>query len=376
LSGHTFRPLSRRGFASLLMSGAAVWASRVAAMAPNEADRGYAGFDGNAVDPAETLGQDRGIGGTGVIGTIRGFGSIVVNELRVGFPAGVRVMVDGRPATPRDLKLGQVVHVLARNHGGGLVTRAIVVRSEVVGPIDVAGPRGLVVLGQHVELEDGLPPLDYLRGDMVAVSGLRRPDGTLVASLVETRPAGPSRLGGPLATGSDGRLTIGTLRIAGLAPSLAGRRVLLVGRRIGEEFHATRVDVEPRVPFAAADRVSLEGYVARAPNGIRFGSGLDIEVGSATGALRAAVPADQSVLAVVTAKAGPEGRLRVESLRVQRSSRGPGSRDGHRGPGLGASRPSATGNGAGGRASRGEGGAGSRAGPGDSRGGGRAGARR
>ncbi len=377
MSGHPFRPLSRRGFSSLLMSGAAAWASRVVAMAPDEAERGHAGFGVNAVDPAETLGQDRGIGGTGVIGTIRGFGSIVVNDLRVGFPAGVRVMVDGRPATPRDLKSGQVVRVLARNHGGRLTTRAIVVRSEVVGPIDVAGPRSLVVLGQHVELEDGLPPLDPLPGDMVAVSGLRRPDGTLVASLVETRSPGPSRLGGPLAAGSDGRLMIGTLRIAGLPRSLAGRRVLLVGRRIGEEFHATTVDVEPRVPFAAADRVSLEGYVARVPDGIRFGSGVDVEVGRASAALRAALPADQSVLAVVMAKAGPEGRLRGESLRVQWSSRGPGTRNGHRGPGLGASRPGAAGgSGVGGRASRGDGGAGSRAGPGGPRGGGPAGARR
>lgn len=184
------------------------------------------------------------------------------------------------------------------------------------------------------------------------MSGLRRPDGTLVASLVETRPPGPSRLRGPLATGSDGSFTIGRLRIAGLAPSLAGRRVSLVGRRVEDRFHATTVYIEPHVPFAAADRLLLEDYVARTPDGIRFGSGLDM-VGNAAAALRAAMPMGESVRAVVTAKAGPEGRLGVESLRVARDGRGPGSHGGHRDPGLhGAGRPGATGDGVGGSAAR------------------------
>jgi hypothetical protein len=376
LSGHPFRLLSRRGFSALLLNGAAVWASCASAMALNEAGRRLGGNDMDAADPAETLGQDRGIGGTGVIGTIRGFGSIVVNDLRVSFPAGVRVAIDGAPAISHDLRLGQVVHVLARKRRGLLATRAIVVRSEVVGPIDVAGPRSLVVLGQHVDLDDGLPALDHQRGDIVAVSGLRRPDGTLVASLVETRPPGPSRLRGPLATGSDGSFTIGRLRIAGLAPSLAGRRVSLVGRRVEDRFHATTVYIEPHVPFAAADRLLLEDYVARTPDGIRFGSGLDM-VGNAAAALRAAMPMGESVRAVVTAKAGPEGRLGVESLRVARDGRGPGSHGGHRDPGLhGAGRPGATGDGVDGSAARGAGRASSRAGPGGPRGGGPAGARR
>lgn len=376
MSGYPFGLLSRRGFSALLLNGAAVWASCASAMALNEAGRRLGGNDMDAVDPAETLGQDRGIGGTGVIGTIRGFGSIVVNDLRVSFPAGVRVAIDGAPATPRDLRLGQVVRVLARKRRGLLATRAIVVRSEVVGPIDAAGPRSLVVLGQHVDLEDGLPALDHQRGDIVAVSGLRRPDGTVVASLVEKRPPGPSRLRGPLATGSDGSLTIGRLPIAGLAPSLAGRRVSLVGRRVEDRFHATTVYIEPHVPFAAADRLLLEDYVARTPDGVRFGSGLDM-VGNAAAALRTAMPMGESVRAVVTAKAGPEGRLGVESLRVARDGRGSESHGGHRDPGLhGAGRPCATGDGAGGSAARGAGRASSRAGPGGPRGGGPAGARR
>jgi len=377
LSGHPFRPLSRRGFSALLLNGAAVWASCASAMALNETDRRLGVNDLDAVDPAETLGQDRGIGGTGVIGTIRGFGSIVVNDLRVSFPAGVRVAIDGASATSRDLRLGQVVRVLARKRRGLLATRAIVVRSEVVGPIDVAGPRSLVVLGQRVDLEDGLPPLGHQRGDFVAVAGSGGPTARWWRALSKRDRPGPSRLRGPLATGADGSLTIGRLRIAGLAPSLAGRRVSLVGRRVEDRFHATTVYVEPHVPFAAADRLLLEDYVARTPDGVRFGSGLDMAVGNAAAALRAAMPMGESVRAVVTAKAGPEGRLGVESLRVARDGRGSESHGGHRDPGLhGAGRPGATGDGARGSAARGAGRASSRTGPGGPRGGGPAGARR
>ena len=57
---------------------------------------------------------DRGIGGTGVIGTIKKFGSIYVNDLRISYPESAEVRIDGRPASLRDLKLGQVVRVDAR----------------------------------------------------------------------------------------------------------------------------------------------------------------------------------------------------------------------------------------------------------------------
>ena len=72
--------------------------------------------------------------GTGVIGTIRRFGSIIVNDLRIAYPPEVEVRIDGAVARAADLKIGHVVHVVARPEGGGLATRRIDVTSEVVGP--------------------------------------------------------------------------------------------------------------------------------------------------------------------------------------------------------------------------------------------------
>ncbi len=321
MSGSRHPGLSRRAFAALVLSGAAGWASRVLARDPDVADRGLGGTGVAPIHPDETLGQDRGIGGTGVIGTIRRFGSIVVNDLRVTFPPNVRVSIDGRRATTRDLKLGHVVRVLARQHGEALATRAIVADSEVVGMLEARDDAGLVVLGQRVEVPDGVAVPPSRLGDTLAVSGLRRPDGVIVASLVERRRSTMARLHGPVTSGPGLEPVIGGVPIAGLSPALVGRRVSLVGWRQGGRFRPMSVRIEPRLPFAAADRLSLEAYVARGPEGLHLGSGLDV---SADAEALAAVGPDESVRAVVVARPGPAGRLDAESLRVEHDTHGRG----------------------------------------------------
>ena len=325
------RLLSRRAFAGLLLQGA-TWGGRALAGDPDARDRGLGGTGAAPIEPSETLGQDRGIGGTGVIGTIRRFGSILVNDLRVTFPADVSVSIDGRRASPRDLRLGHVVRVLARDRGGVLETRAIVADSEVVGPLETRGAGGLVVLGQRIVLGEGVALPRARRGDMLAVSGLRRPDGAIVATLVERRPPAASRLNGPVTARSDGAPMVGATPVAGLAPGLLGRRVALVGRLRGGAFQAVSMTVEPPVPFAGAEQLSVEAFVARAPEGLRLGSGLDVSGNAA--ALADDLP-DEAVRAVVVARPGPDGRLDVESLRVEHDTRGSGrgAGDPGRGPG-------------------------------------------
>ncbi len=319
--------LSRRAFGALLLHCAALSGDDARAKEAKSADR-WLGGGVLSVDPNETLGQDRGIGGTGVIGTIRRFGSIVVNDLRVTFPADVRVSIDGRPATLRDLRIGHVVRVLARRRGGRLATRAIVARSEVVGPLDSREADGLVVLGQRVELGEGVALPPHRPGDTLAVSGLRRLDGTVVASLVERRPGAAARLSGPVAVGPDGAPAIGGIRVDGLASALVGRRVTVVGVRSAAGFRAASVAVEPPVPFAAADQLSVEAYVARSPEGLRLGSGLDVAAGFAT---LSALEPDAAVRAVVVVRPGPAGRLEARSVRVEHDPGG--ARRGAQAPG-------------------------------------------
>ncbi|MCG8018468.1 MAG: DUF5666 domain-containing protein [Candidatus Thiodiazotropha sp. 'RUGA'] len=138
-----------------------------------------------------------GIGGTGIIGTITDFGSIWINNLHIHYDENVRVAVNGRPANSDVFRLGQVVAVLSDPVSDGYRARHIDVVLEAVGPvstIDLNNNR-IHVLNQTVEIRNDTivvaasgerVKLDsFLPGVFVEVSGLRRQDGTIVASRVD-----------------------------------------------------------------------------------------------------------------------------------------------------------------------------------------------
>ena len=134
---------TRRRFLGLLLSTGLAGILAAPGLRPGfgaPRDQGIGGT--GAVPPLDD--SDRGIGGTGVIGTIKKFGSIYVNDLRIAYPADAEVRIDGRPASVRDLKLGQVVRVDARGADDALSTTRINVTHEVVGPVESRGPNQLV----------------------------------------------------------------------------------------------------------------------------------------------------------------------------------------------------------------------------------------
>ena len=250
---------------------------------------------------------DRGIGGTGVIGTIRRFGSIVVNDLRIAYAPDATVRIDGRPATPADLKLGHVVRVMAERRGKDYATRAIDVTSEVVGPVERVAGRTLTVAGQTVS---GTRAERWSVGETVAVSGLRRNDGTVVASLIEARPAGPVMVAGPVIQRADGTIGIGGLALSGADAGLIGRRAVVEGDlRDGRLAVARSVDADQLLP-RDVERLSVEAYVERSASGLRLGSGLSV------GGTLADFPAGASVRAVVRAQRDSAGAFTVETLRA------------------------------------------------------------
>ena len=153
-------------------------ASLTLAWGQNGQDRGIGGT-GVVSDDQD---GDRGIGGTGMMGRIRGFGSIIVNGVHVNYAPDVPVRIDGQPRAVSDLKIGQVVRVVAENRNGVLATRQIDVTSEVVGPIETTGRTTLKVLGQTISTQALSAAGRWQPGERVAVFGLRRPDGTIVAT--------------------------------------------------------------------------------------------------------------------------------------------------------------------------------------------------
>ena len=211
--------------------------------------------------------------------------------------------------------------------------------------MEAAAPDHLVVMGQQVVLSPSTAPAGMIAsrswrtGDVVAVSGLRRLDGTIVASLVERRRRGPMRVSGPTVQGPDGTFMIGGLPLAGLRPALIGKRVSLVGHLAGGVFEIgkARLSLDTLLAHQPA-QVSIEAYVMQGEDSVKLGSGLAVE-GDAP-----STPTFGDAKAVVTATVQPDGDLRLQSLRFERDRHGarggagpgaasPGSQGSLNGPG-------------------------------------------
>jgi hypothetical protein len=212
--------------------------------------------------------EDRGIGGTGIYGTVTAFGSVIVNGLTVAYDAGTPTTLDRAPATAAALAVGQVVAIEADDRGGRLSARSIAVESAVVGPVAAVAAAGdrLTVLGQSVRV--ALPPATPLRaGDWVAVSGLRTAQDEIVASRVEPRaPGGTAVVTGAVTAATASGFRIGDLAVEAPQSPAIGRTVTVSGSVTATGVRAASVIERPAAPFGGrVARVSIEGYVSRAP---------------------------------------------------------------------------------------------------------------
>lgn len=217
-------------------------------------------------------GDDHGIGGTGIVGVIQRFGSIYVNGERVTYASDVPVRINGKAASPKALRIGQLARVVAtRQADGTLVTRNIAIASEVSGPIEQVKGNELTVLGQKIVAGSKESKLGV--GTQVAVYGLRRTDGVIVASLVEPRNDAVERVTGLVERGPDG-LHIGGLKLNGVDPLLVGQRVQIEGSTSRGAMQAAHTRIDDFSDLVGASHLSIEAYVQRAGSSLRLGSGL------------------------------------------------------------------------------------------------------
>jgi hypothetical protein len=148
-----------------------------------------------------------GAGGAYVLGSISGFGSIIVDGVRFDDSAASIEDPDGNVRRRDDLRLGMVVEVesgpIASDGTGGRVATATRVRvaSELLGPLtappDATASR-IAVLGQPVQLTsatvvDGVPggAAALAVGDVVEVFGYFAQTDGYVATRVERRRSAP-----------------------------------------------------------------------------------------------------------------------------------------------------------------------------------------
>jgi Domain of unknown function (DUF5666) len=262
------------------------------ALAQTTTTGGTGGIGGTGHGP----GEGNGIGGTGapqtqatgIVGTITGFGSILVNGYEVDYTAGTPAKSDLEDKlAPNSLRVGQVVEIEAEGEGQHVRARRIAVRYEVAGPIEsIDHTAGTIkVLGQTVA-PASIENLSV--GDTVTVSGLRRGDQVIAASRVDgIEPRAHAWLRGRVEKAEDGGFTVNGVRMApsnfepGSRPS-AGEEVAISGAYSHGTFAAAKVSRLPQVPFGGrAEHLSIEGYVASRSGGGHSVGGLGLEAGAA-----------------------------------------------------------------------------------------------
>ncbi|GEM_PF-3822127 len=305
--------LSLSVFFSLILAlvpGAAVaecpeesWVGPAIVLAPDSGDEGIGGSgvvpDADGIGGSgRTGGDEDGIGGSGVApgapepaisalyGTLTAFGSLCVNGARVEYTEDVPVRVDEVVASAADLAVGQVVRVVTRTEGDRKIAVEVAVEHAVVGPVTRVREEGFTVMGQAV-VSDAKVRGSVEVGDRVAVSGLRREDGAVVASrVVSAAPEAPDLVRGAVAD-APGGFRIGNTRVSPPDGSEVrpDERAVFAGRwDDGEGRHlAERHAPAPRAPDDART-IEVEGYVrADAGGGLSVGGvALDPSVVSST----------------------------------------------------------------------------------------------
>lgn len=244
--------ISRRQF---LLGGIALQVLMPAMTAAQPTSTSDHGIGGSGLSIGGGESEDHGIGGTGIVGTIQGFGSIIVNNIHIPFSATTPIDIDGRRAPASAMKVGHVVRVLLT----GKRAARIAIVSEVQGRIDEMGKTDMTILSQTVDTT-GLVTKGLRKGKRVAVFGIRKPDGTIIARRIEPRTVsdGAHVRGVPVKRGN--RVLIGGLSLGQAQAHLAGKQTVVRLRTDANRSVITRIQAEPVVPGLKHGIVNVETF--------------------------------------------------------------------------------------------------------------------
>jgi hypothetical protein len=212
---------------------------------------------------------DSGLGGTGIVGVVTGFGSICVNGLKVEYAPETPLQRDGQPVPHSALAVGQVVALQAVEQGPRLQAGRIAVLDAAVGPLGTVDPATgrFTVLG---EAATALVPADLASlkpGQWVRVSGQRLVSGEIRATRVQATPPGSAWVSGTLSRSATGAWQVGRTPLAAGAASLPdasalGQEVGVHGVWTGERLQASAIQLGPtRAALGPVNDVVLQGYL-------------------------------------------------------------------------------------------------------------------
>ncbi len=213
-----------------------------------------------------------GIGGSGRnVGSIGRFGSVVIDGVHYDTTSAV-ITVNGESAHEHDLRVGN--RVLIVGDLDAEVADEVHYFDTVAGPLqaleiddETLGIASLTVMGQPVITSPdtwvhGTPLAELALGEHLAVSGSRLPDGTVLASSLESVGRALQIVSGSVSELDDGEFRIGALEIDAedVDTELAeGDLVYVLGYYLGNnELHA--VSVTPMgTELEAQGEVRLDG---------------------------------------------------------------------------------------------------------------------
>jgi hypothetical protein len=257
---------------------------------PAVADRG---IGGTGIDDSAIQTADRGIGGTGIVGVVTGFSSVCVDGLEVSYGSTTTVSMAGSSATVDQLRAGQVVAIDATQSATGLRARNILVRHEVTGPVQSVSTDGvLTVAGQRVVLDRTVRGITALKpGDWVAVSGIRRPEGAIIATRVDYASPGMITVHGRLDESNEvWRLGNMIVQPALGSTPPGGRFVVATGEEKNGKLFADSIvpDLlvsDPPAFFGdGAQRFVIESYIRAMAGAIETSGGFSARIEGAAGA--------------------------------------------------------------------------------------------
>jgi len=218
-----------------------------------------------------------GIGGTGIVGIITGFGSIWVDGLEVKYDNKTPVADNATTANINDLAIGQVVTIEASGSNDELKASKITVVDAVAGQISAIDTNNakMTVLGQEVAIssktimhdqQNQLNAIQFKQGDYVKVSGLRMPNGEIVASRIQQAIAiAEPNLVGPITKINGSRIEIYGQQIETVENNnlKLGQEIIAAGTLSNGILMSRQIALSPSAQLPGkTQQIRLQGYVA------------------------------------------------------------------------------------------------------------------
>jgi hypothetical protein len=265
-------------------------------------------------------------GDAGIVGVITGFSSVCIDGMEVGLDGAVPMQIDGTSVQGTALRAGQMAVIEAAIDAGSLRSLNLAVRHEVTGPVERLDPTAgtMTVAGQTVVVPSGTRGAGSVAvGNWASISGLRRPDDSIVATRLDAATAGLVTLHGRVVS-EGGKLRIGgvTLMPPAGARVGAGAFVTVTGHYAAGVLRAETLETDllaqdPAAFFGGSIHRIIERAVVRIESGrVVLGDGVSVPLAPGL-----SVPAGDAVDAVITMDRGADGTYAV--TRVQAAPAAP-----------------------------------------------------